>query len=72
MDFGGKQVLPAAQYLFTELENLRFSAVASQVGNNSTSIGADIDASGAQLVKTICGTLTHDQPSNVCSAARNG
>ena len=36
LDFGGKKVLPSAQYLFTPLENLPFSDVASQVGNNST------------------------------------
>lgn len=72
LDFGGKQVLPSAQYSFAELQNLPFSAVAAQVGNNSTSIGADIDASAAQLVKTICGSLSHDRPSNVCSAASSG
>ncbi len=72
LDFGGKQVLPSAQYSYAALQNLPFSAVAAQVGNNSTSIGADIDASAAQLVKTICGTLTHNQPSDVCSAARSG
>ena len=72
LDFGGKQVLPSAQYSFAELQNLPFSAVAAQVGNNSTSIGADIDASAAQLVKTICGSLSDDRPSNVCSAASSG
>lgn len=72
LDFGGKQVLPSAQYSYAELQNLSFSAVAAQVGNNSTSIGADIDASAAQLVKTICGSLSHDQPSDVCSASRGG
>ena len=72
LDFGGKQVLPSAQYSFAELQNLPFSAVAVQVGNNSTSIGADIDASAAQLVKTICGSLSDDRPSNVCSAASSG
>ena len=72
VDFGGKVALPSAQYSYAELENLPFSAVAAQVGNNSTSIGADIDASSAQLVKTICGSLSHDQPSDVCSAASGG
>ena len=72
LDFGGKKVLPSAQYLFTPLENLTFSNVASQVGNNSTEIGADIDASAAQLIATICGSLSNEQPSNVCSAARGG
>jgi hypothetical protein len=72
VDFGGKQVLPSAQYLFTPLQNLPFSAVTDQVGNNSTAIGADIDASAAQLVKTICSSLSHDQPSDVCSAVSGG
>ncbi len=72
VDFGGKKVLPSAQYLFTPLENLPFSAVAAQVGNNSTTIGANIDASAAQLITTICVSLSHDQPSDVCSAARSG
>jgi len=72
VDFGGKKVLPSAQYLFTPLQSLPFSTVAAQVGNNSTQIGADIDASAAQLITTICGSLTHDQPSDVCSAAHGG
>ena len=65
-------MLPSAQYLFTPLENLPFSAVAAQVGNNSTTIGANIDASAAQLITTICGSLSHDQPSDVCSAVHSG
>ena len=72
VDFGGKKVLPSAQYLFTPLENLPFSAVAAQVGNNSTAIGADIDASAAQLITTICGSLSNEQPSAVCSAVHGG
>jgi len=72
LDFGGKQVLPSAQYSYGPLQNLPFSSVAAQVGNNSTSIGVDIDASAAQLIKTICGSLSHDQPSDVCSAVHNG
>jgi hypothetical protein len=72
LDFGGKQILPSAQYLFTPLESLPFSTVAAQVGNNSTAIGADIDASAAQLVKTICTTLSDEQPSDVCTAVHGG
>jgi thiol-disulfide isomerase/thioredoxin len=67
VDLGGKQVLTGAQYPFADLQNLTFSAVAAQVGNNSTTIGTNIDASAAQLVKTICGSLTHGQPASVCS-----
>jgi hypothetical protein len=72
VDFGGKKVLPSAQYLFTPLQNLPFSTVAAQVGNNSTSIGADIDASAAQLISTICGSLSGNQPAAVCSAVHGG
>ena len=72
VDFGGKKVLPSAQYLFTPLQNLPFSTVAAQVGNNSTTIGADIDASAAQLITTICGSLSDQKPAAVCSAVHGG
>lgn len=68
VDLGGKQILSGAQYSFVDLQNLSFSAVANQVGNNSTAIGANIDASAAQMVKTICSSLTHGQPTSVCSS----
>lgn len=67
VDFGGKQILSGAQYSFADLQGLPFSAVSAQVGDNSTAIGASIDASAAQLIKTICGSLTHGQPASVCS-----
>ncbi len=67
VDLGGKQVLTGAQYSFADLQNLHFSSVAAQVGDNTTTIGANIDASAAQLVKTICGSLSHGQPAAVCS-----
>ena len=72
VDFAGKHALVSAQYLFTPLQNLPFSDVASQVGNNSTQIGANIDASAAQLIKTICGSLSSSQPTSVCSAVPGG
>ena len=68
----GEKGAPRAQYLFTPLENLPFSAVAAQVGNNSSAIGADIDASAAQFISTICGSLSNRQPAAVCSAVRSG
>jgi hypothetical protein len=67
LDLGGKHILESAQYLFTPLQGLPFSEVAAQVGNNSTQIGADIDASAGILIKTICTSMTHDQPASVCS-----
>ena len=72
VDFGGKKELTSAQYIFTPLQNLPFSTVADQVGDNSTAIGADIDASAAELISTICGSLSNDQPSDVCSAVQGG
>ncbi len=67
VNFGGKAILPSAQYSFANLQGLTFNQVAAQVGNNSSTAGASIDASASQLIKTICTTMTHDQPSNVCS-----
>ena len=72
VDFGGKKALLSAQYLFTPLQSLPFSTVAAQVGNNSSAIGADIDASAAQLITTICGSVSNQQPAAVCSAVRSG
>ncbi len=72
LDFGGKRALVGAQYSFAPLQNLPFSAVAAQVGNNSTAIGADIDASASALIKTICGSLSHNRPADVCSGAESG
>jgi len=68
VDLGGGQILPSAQYSFVPMQNLPFSTVAAQVGDNSTAIGANIDASAAQLVKTICASLTHGRPTGVCSS----
>jgi len=72
LDFGGKMELTSAQYNPNELEGLSFNTIASDIGNNSTQVGADIDASAKVLVQTICSTLTGGQPANVCSAVGHG
>ena len=46
VDFGGKMELSNAQYDPTVLEGVSFADIAKDIGNNSTVIGADIDASG--------------------------
>jgi Domain of unknown function (DUF929) len=69
LDLAGKASLAGAQYSYAPLQNLPFSAVAAQVGDNSTEIGAAIDASAYQLVKSICHSLSSSQPASVCSAA---
>jgi hypothetical protein len=68
VDFAGKAELTSAQYSPAELEGLSFSQIAHAVGNNSTQIGADIDASARVLVQTICSTLSDNQPAAVCRA----
>ena len=67
LDFGGKKSQSGATYSYVPLQNLSFSTVADQVGNNSTAIGANIDASASQLIKTICGSLTDSKPADVCA-----
>jgi hypothetical protein len=51
------------------LEGSSFDTIAGAIGNNSTTIGAAIDASADLLVRTICSTLTNGQPADVCSSA---
>lgn len=68
LDFAGTASLSGAQYSYVPLQNLPFSTVAAQVGNNATQIGADIDSSAYRLVKSICHFLSSNQPASVCSA----
>jgi hypothetical protein len=72
LDFGGKAELTSAQYDPSLLEGQSFDQIASDAGNNSTTIGADIDASADALIQTICKTMTGSKPAAVCSAAANG
>ena len=69
VDFGGKKDLTSAQYDPSLLEGSSFDTIATAIGNNSTTIGAAIDASADLLVRTICSTLTNGQPADVCSSA---
>jgi hypothetical protein len=69
LDLAGKASLAGAQYSYLPLQNLPFSAVASQVGDNSTQIGADIDASSYQLIRSICRSLSSSKPASVCARA---
>jgi hypothetical protein len=72
LDFGGKAALVGAQYSYAPMENLSFDTVAAQVGNNSTVIGANIDAGAHQLIQEMCGSLSSHQPANVCGTAGDG
>ncbi len=72
IDFGGKMELSNAQYDPTVLEGVSFADIAKDIGNNSTVIGADIDASAKVLIQTICSTLSNDEPAAVCNAVSHG
>ncbi len=72
LDFGGKSELTNAQFDPTSLEGLQFDEVAGDAGNNSTAIGANIDASAKVLIQTICSSLTGNQPADVCQTANHG
>jgi hypothetical protein len=72
LDFGGKLELTSAQFDPTVLEGQSFDDIASQIGNNSTAIGADVDASAKVLIQSICDALTANKPANVCSAVDHG
>jgi hypothetical protein len=68
LDFAGKKDLTSAQYDPSLLEGSSFDTIANSIGNNSTEIGAAIDASAELLVQTICGTLTNHQPADICGS----
>lgn len=67
VDIGGKYVLLTSQFNDTTLEGYSFQQILSQVGNNSTTVGADIDAAAAAFTKYLC-AVTGDQPASVCHA----
>jgi len=69
VNFGGKSQLTEAQFSSATMQNMSFDAVAAQVGDNSTTNGANIGAAASQLIKTICTDLTHNQPAAVCSSS---
>jgi hypothetical protein len=68
IDIGGKYVLTTAQYPPQTLEQGQsFSQIASLVGSNNNTIGADVDASAAVLTKAIC-SMTNNRPATACQA----
>jgi len=72
LDFGGKSVLTSAQYNPGDLSGVSFDNIVSDIGNNSTVVGADVDAAANVLIKTICTSLTGNKPADVCSATGDG
>jgi hypothetical protein len=72
VDLGGTTALGSSQYDPGLLEGKTFDQIASDIGNNSTTIGADIDASAKVLLQTMCRTMTNHKPAAVCSAVGDG
>ncbi len=70
IDFAGKEYLSGSQYSYAPMQDKPFAEVAAQVGNNATTIGADVNAGAYLLIKSLCGSLSGHQPAAVCSAAR--
>lgn len=67
IDFNQKYVFSTEQLVDTTLEGNSFSQVLGAVGNNSDTIGSQIDAAAAVFTRYLCG-MTNSQPSDVCSA----
>ena len=73
LDFAGKEDLTTAQFDPSLLEQgVTFDQIAADVGNNSTTVGGDIDASAKVLIQTICSKMTGAKPATVCRAVGNG
>jgi hypothetical protein len=70
VDIGGKYLLGTSQVSPALLQGHSFNEIASRVGNNHTTIGANIDSAAASLVKYICG-MTGNQPAATCQAVAN-
>lgn len=64
---GGKYVLNTYQYPVNVIQGKDFTQIASDVGNNDTTIGASIDSAAAAFVKYIC-NITGQQPAATCQA----
>ena len=69
---GGSRILTSAQYNPGDLSGVSFDNIVSDIGDNSTVVGADVDAAANVLIKTICSSLTGNKPADVCSATGDG
>ncbi len=66
VDLGGRYLLKTSQFSPTLLKGQSVDAVARSVGDNTTTVGANIDAAASGLVGYIC-NLTGNQPAATCS-----
>jgi hypothetical protein len=69
-DIGGKYLLYTSQIPDTTLSGLDWTQISNDIGNNTSTVGAGIDASAGALVKYLCG-ITGDKPAATCAAVAN-
>lgn len=65
VDIGGQYDLTTAQYSYTDLQNLDWTQIGSQLNNASSPTAQVIDGAANTLIGAIC-SLTHHTPSDVC------
>ncbi len=66
VDIGGQYVLKTSQFTFTDLSNLNWTQIGSQLNNPSSPTAKAIDGAANSLISIIC-NLTKQNPSSVCS-----
>jgi len=66
VDIGGKYDLTTSQYSFSDISNLNWTQIGTQLSNASSPVAQAIDGSANTLIATIC-SITNNQPSAVCS-----
>lgn len=70
INIGGKYALLTAQYSPDILSGKSWNTIANSIGDNRSTIGANIDASAAVFSRYIC-DITGQKPANVCQAVSN-
>jgi thiol-disulfide isomerase/thioredoxin len=68
VDVGNQYLVPQAQYLPSDLAGLSWAQVAAAMHDPSSRVGQDIDGAANMITAAIC-TMTHGQPSAVCTSA---
>jgi hypothetical protein len=67
IDIGGKWVLVSSQFSDTILQGHSFDTIANSIGSNENTIGRNVSASAAVLIRAIC-DATGQQPAATCKA----
>ncbi len=65
LDIGGQYLLDTSQISGASLSGLDWKQIADDIGNNSTTIGVQLNGSAGALVAYLCG-ITGNKPASVC------